>query len=153
MDSDACAVLSIDADVAEIRRASVWVGKTGLQMGVPPEQIERLDLCLNEALANVLEHGGQGARQAPIVLTLGLDRDAESRLACLTVSDAGHPVNPLLIVPKNVAHTLEDATPGGLGIQMIRTFSDRLEYHFSQGRNHLTFAVRWADQEFPATLG
>ena len=39
--------------------------------------------------------------------------------------------------------SLEEATPGGLGLLMMRKFSDDLTYERSGGRNHLSIIVRW----------
>ena len=36
-----------------------------------------------------------------------------------------------------------DATPGGLGLLMIRSFSDVLTYQRDGERNQLRFGVRW----------
>jgi anti-sigma regulatory factor (Ser/Thr protein kinase) len=42
--------------------------------------------------------------------------------------------------------SLVDATPGGLGLLLIRNFSDELSYNHSQGRNHLTITVSWVEE-------
>jgi sigma-B regulation protein RsbU (phosphoserine phosphatase) len=36
--------------------------------------------------------------------------------------------------------------PGGLGLLLIRNFSDELSYSHSQGRNHLTITVSWVER-------
>ena len=39
--------------------------------------------------------------------------------------------------------TLDEATPGGLGLVMLRRCSDWICYRYEEGRNHLTFGARW----------
>jgi serine/threonine-protein kinase RsbW len=67
-----CALcLEIDPDPQEFRRASSWLRAGGAALGVPEEQIDRLELCLNEVLANVVEHGGDAMASLAIQLELG----------------------------------------------------------------------------------
>jgi hypothetical protein len=50
--------LTIGADGAEVRRATVWLEETCRRRRVPLEQADRLALCLHEVRANVIAHGG-----------------------------------------------------------------------------------------------
>jgi hypothetical protein len=51
---DRCFELEIHADAFDLREASAWLEKTGIATKVPADQIFRLDMCLNEALANII---------------------------------------------------------------------------------------------------
>jgi serine/threonine-protein kinase RsbW len=67
-----CALcLEIDPDPQEFRRASSWLRAGGASLGVPEEQIDRLELCLNEVLANLGDHGGDAVASHAIQLELG----------------------------------------------------------------------------------
>ena len=57
--------LSIGAGSAELRRALEWLEAVCRQRDVPQVSAERLALCLHEALANVIAHGGASALAAP----------------------------------------------------------------------------------------
>jgi anti-sigma regulatory factor (Ser/Thr protein kinase) len=50
------AALTIQANAVDVGRSSVWLASECEERDVPPDQILRLDLCLNEALANVINH-------------------------------------------------------------------------------------------------
>ncbi len=137
------AELSIPADSGEVRRASAWLEMACLERSVPPDEIGRLDLCLNEALANVISHGGAPAQLFPIRLHLDVHRNQISSEAIVTISDSGTPFNPLAVRPKPAPKSLAEAEPGGLGILMIRKLSDNQSYRYSNGSNQLIFSVRW----------
>lgn len=143
--AESAAELSIRPESGEVRRAALWLQATGSELGVPAAEIGRLDHCLDEALANILSHGGPGARSAPIVLRLDVRRDADTCHAAVTVSDAGLAFDPLAYQPKPRPTTLADTEPGGLGLLLMRSFADKLSYRCGDGRNHLTFAVCWRD--------
>ena len=135
--------LAIRADLLEFRRASAWLEETGSKLAVPAADIARLDLCLNEALANVLNHGGAGGVQAGICLGLKLLQNGGNHTAQLTVTDGGTRFNPLDHVTRPRPASIEDAEPGGLGIAMMRIHSDTLNYEYLDGRNQLEFSVSW----------
>jgi len=132
--------IAIRADASKVREASAWLENSGQDLGIPPDQINRLDLCLNEALANIICHSG-ASQASPVHLTL----DVSGSVASLTVADSGIPFDPLSAAPKPRASTLDEAEPGGLGLLMMQNFSDQLNYCYRDGRNKLTFSVRWAD--------
>ena len=137
--------LSIRADVEEIARASQWLAQAGAALSVPDAQVRRLDQCLDELLANVVHHGGAQAAASDVMLTLAVsDEAAQSRAATLTVDDSGPAFDPTTHQTKTLPEDLMDAEPGGLGIMMVRQFSDRLAYQYRNGRNRLEVTVTWA---------
>ena len=138
------AELLIRADVSELRCTSVWIEQACLERGVPANEIERLDVCLNEALANILAHGGSAALEKPINVRLEVHHDAPSCEAVVTVADSGAPFDPLAVAAESRPKMLAEATPGGLGLRMIRGFADILGYRYLDERNQLSFGVRWS---------
>jgi len=137
------AMLAIRADIADVRPASLWLETRGNERAIPSEQIFRLDLCLNEALANVLEHGGSEAARAPVTISLQSTQDGGSGQAILTISDAGRAFDTQAASPKAQAASLAEATPGGLGLRLMSSFADEVNYAYRQNRNCLQFIVRW----------
>lgn len=137
------AELAISATIDDVLVASTWLGRTGAEHGLPADQILRLDHCLDEALANVIAHAGPTARDHSVKLVLVTQSQADQREAAITVIDSGIAFDPLSVQPKPRPASLFDAEPGGLGLTMMRTFADALEYRHDAGCNHLTFRVRW----------
>ena len=135
--------LTIGADDAEVRRASEWLERTGAEQEVPREQITQLHLSLNEALANVIRHGGPSALAQPVRVVLEVHRAGSGGKAAVTISDAGIAFDPLSVERRPPPTSLEDASPSGMGLVMIRNCSDSLFYRREGGRNHLTFGTSW----------
>jgi anti-sigma regulatory factor (Ser/Thr protein kinase) len=135
---------SIRADSSEVPRVAAWLGQVGSAEGVPAEPLWRLDLCVTEALANVIDHGGTGAGAQPIRLRLEVRRGGSGGEAAVTVSDAGIRYDPVAAQPKPRPRTLAEAEPGGQGLTILRKFADTLDYAYREDRNHLTIRVRWS---------
>ena len=145
--AQAVAELTIRADTGDARRAATWLESAALARRVPRRQIMRLDHCLDEALANVITHGGPAALASPVRLQFAVRRSRGACTAQLCVADEGVAFDPACSLfelgPRPA--TLAEAMPGGLGLLMIRNFADDLTYRRSEGRNHLTISVSWTE--------
>jgi len=135
--------LSAPHDARGLQRASQWLKEHGTARSIPPDQLDRLDLFLNEALANVIDHGGPAALAAPIELQFDFSRLSGLDEATITLVDAGTPFDPLSHSPRPTPRSLDEAIPGGLGIPMIRSLADDMSYAYRDNHNHLAFTVRW----------
>jgi serine/threonine-protein kinase RsbW len=138
------ATLVIPLTAEEFRHASTWLAEVANQNNVPDEVIESLDLCLNEALANVLSYGGTGSAAAPITLSFQNQFVGQSeRLAVVCIEDSGSAFDPTSAGAKPRPQSLSTAELGGHGLVIIRAFADQLEYEYRNQRNVLRFAKRW----------
>jgi len=136
--------IAIRADSCEVRRAASWLERLGVARGIPEEPRFRLDLCVHEALANIIEHGGEAARKAPITLQFRVSNRNGDSEALVTVSDSGQSFDPVGFAVKATPRSLAETEPGGLGLAMIRNFADTVGYAHLDGRNHLTVGVQWS---------
>lgn len=136
--------LSIRPDPLEIRRSSLWLTSCCLERDVPTVQIGRLELCLNEALANLIDHGMVDKVGAPVDLALDVSRNDGRGTATLTVIDACPPFDPLTHQQGALPQSLQAAEPGGLGLLLLKSFSDDLRYRRLADRNELSMTVHWS---------
>lgn len=133
--------LSLAIDLGDIARASRALAGAGMRHGLPDDALHKLDMCINEILANVMAHGGLDPAEDRVRVLLGVDPVA--RDACLQVQDWGAPFDPTSQPPRPMPRTLADAEPGGLGIKMLRAYSDALSYQRVGSQNQLSATVRW----------
>lgn len=125
----------------------MWLESAALGEGVPGDQILRLDHCLDEALANVISHGGPVALTSLVLLRLVVRRGRGISTADLLIVDEGLEFDASVLPsgPLPRPTSLAEANPGGLGLAMMRAFSDDLSYRRVDGRNHLTISVTWTE--------
>lgn len=140
-----CAQITIRAETRETRNAAAWLQAVAQGEGIPFEQLSRLDHCLDEALANVINHGVRGIADASILLQLVVERGPEVCCAELVIVDEGVAFDSTACPDPGAARpaSLAEANVGGLGLAMMRRFSDELRYRRADGRNHLTIRVTW----------
>ena len=98
--------------------------------GFNGEDTHELTLAIDEALANVIKHGYESRDDQPIELTLRTVRSAEgSPGLCILVRDYGRQVDPSTIHGRD----LNEVRPGGLGVHIIQTVMDEVEYSCPSG--------------------
>jgi len=131
------AALEVPARLSVLRQASAWLESQANEWGIPADIGPRLDLCLNEVIANCVIHGGSQVMDAPLDLRLSLVSSHTQTLVTLSVADSGRAFDPTSAAPKARAASLADATPGGLGLVMMRQNASRLAYRRSAGHNHI----------------
>lgn len=135
--------LSVRPSPNGLRESSLWLTEHCGRQAVPPEPTGKLELCLNEVLANLLEHGGAAESDHPVELTLELLDSGDRGLARLTISDAGPAFDPLSISRGPLPRTLAEAEPGGLGLLLVMQFMDERSYAREGERNVLKLGIHW----------
>jgi sigma-B regulation protein RsbU (phosphoserine phosphatase) len=102
-----------------------------------PARIQgHLDLALDEIVTNVISYAYDDGARHEILVRLRLDG---RRVEAEVVDDGCHHV-PLERPPPELDKPLEERTIGGLGIHLVKTLMDTVEYRRENGHNHLYFS-------------
>jgi serine/threonine-protein kinase RsbW len=110
----------ITSHPAKLREIRKEVEDFAQSIGMSEEPSHAVGLVLNEALANVIRHGYDGAPDKPIRITAEND-DKELKIR---IRDWAKPFDPEL-----VKHKYEgDLKPGGIGLICIRKLMDDSKY-------------------------
>ncbi|MDD4889431.1 MAG: ATP-binding protein [Phycisphaerae bacterium] len=103
-----------------------------LLAGFDAKMAQSIGLALDEALANVIKHGYSGHPNQPIHIDFqmrpasgyGAHPNGEPNELFICVRDYGRQVSASQIASRS----LEDIRPGGLGVHIMRSVMDRVEY-------------------------
>lgn len=135
--------LTVRNEPDDVAKASEWLQQIARTAELPADLIFRIDLCAAEALTNVISYAVPESRGFAIDLELRL---AETEVA-LSIDDPGQPFNPLVMPEPQRPASLETAPIGGLGIHLLRQYSDDCAYRRQNERNVLT--MRWRRSSAP----
>ena len=113
------------------------VGDEATRAGLAAPRIQRLQVAVEEAVVNVSTHAYDG-RTGDIRVRIC----QEDRCFLVEIEDGGPAFDPLLALPPDTSLGLEDRRVGGLGILLIRRFTDDLRYRRERDRNILTLVVK-----------
>ena len=107
----------------------------------PADLTFRVNLALEELTLNTMTHGRHDGLEAIEIIL-----DSKEDQLTIVIRDNGLPFNPLEEAPEpSVDAELGDRTVGGLGVHLVHTLMDKMEYKRAEGRNCLTLIARRAE--------
>jgi anti-sigma regulatory factor (Ser/Thr protein kinase) len=128
--------LILPSELTELSQVGTWAAAAGARLALPDSTIFALDLCLEEAVSNIIRHGMPNAPPEPRKVHLTMLRDAT--LLRVIIEDDGVAFDPVASTGPALPTRLEDAAIGGLGIHLMRKFAQSMHYRRHEGVNRLT---------------
>jgi serine/threonine-protein kinase RsbW len=119
--------------LSEIERLSQFVDRVTSERSLTPDDNANLNLLLDEIVSNVIRHGFEDPADHRIFVSLAIT----GRTATIEVNDDGRAFNPVEAPPPNFEAPLEERI-GGLGIHIVRSIAQAIDYRRSNGHNVLT---------------
>lgn len=119
-------------------RLSEWVALTAKKQHISTSDAFSWELCLTEVVTNVMSYGFDNGAHAPIQVNVINDE----RGLAMEIIDTGKAFNPLEGNYTPTAKTLEEAKVGGLGIHIVRSYMDVLEYKRENDQNILRMILK-----------
>ena len=118
--------LTILANPAYLCIARAAVRKALEISGFDDQDADGVTLALDEALTNVIRHSYGGPCEKPIIIKLSQIPNYRKKASALeiVVRDFGKHVDPKTIKSRD----LNEVRPGGLGVHIIQTVMDEVEY-------------------------
>ena len=132
--------LRLANDLAGLAQLADRVESFGAAQRLPASVVNALNVALDEAVSNAINHGYDAGVRGEIAVRLR--RVPEGVL--LEVEDDGRPFDPLQAPPPDLSLPVEDRPIGGLGIHLIRNLMDDVSYARIGGRNVLRMVKRLA---------
>lgn len=126
--------LTLANEPAELSRLMQWLVANFEAAGVGESTWSAVQISIDEAFANILEHGiGDGRAKSVEVRLRG-----DGTVMAVDIIDDGAAFDPTVVAPPEMASRLEDAKIGGLGIHFIRHMASTMSYAREDGRNRLS---------------
>ena len=134
--------LTITGELAQLRSVRRSVLEYAERFGFTADEVAHICLAVDEALVNVIEHGYGGPCQEEIHVRLGpVERDGRRGLE-IRIRDFGRKIEPERICGRD----LDDVRPGGLGVHIMRSVMDEVEYRQADDRGMILQMVRLCSQ-------
>jgi len=121
--------LSMSASMDDIGALEPFIAQAAQQAGIEERETKRLRLAVEEAVANIINHG-----QAT---TIALVASVEDSQVVLTIDDDGLPFDPTVDSTTDLSVPADQRPPGGLGIMYLHKMTDGLDYQRVDGHNIL----------------
>ena len=134
--------LRMKAILENVPRAMRCARAAAQQAGFEPSTLYQIELVVDEACANVIQHAYADLEPGDMAVACYLD----GRRFLIEVRDWGRSFDPQTVPEPDVEAPLEERSLGGLGLFLIREFMDEIEFSFDPDEgNVLTMVKRLPD--------
>jgi serine/threonine-protein kinase RsbW len=136
--------LDLKAQFQEMERIHPWLMEAAEKYQLPEQTISSLNLCLEEIILNTMKYGYESSHLDCGMIHVRLR--SEPPRAIVEIIDNADPFNPLEYRDRGQAASLDETEVGGLGINLVRRFSESMDYRRRDNHNWLQVVFR-TDQE------
>ena len=128
--------LTVRNDTSELERVAAALDEFADRHRFAQEDRFQMQLCVEEILMYIVEHGYGDAATHDIDISLEMD---DNRTLVVRTVDDGRELDPDSFMFQPGADTIQEETVvDGLGLNLVRTYVDKLSYRREGGRNHLS---------------
>jgi serine/threonine-protein kinase RsbW len=141
--------ITVPAALSSLARISNFVIEATAQAGLDDHAAWQVQLAVDEAATNIIQHGYEHDSPGEIELSWRVD----GVQFAITLRDRGHRFNPAEVPPPNITAPIEEREPGGLGIYLMNRLMDAVRFEYTEARgNTLTMTKRIGPAAAPARI-
>jgi len=133
--------LQVPSSTENLALIREFVTSVGAQAGLDESGVAQLELAVDEACANVIEHA-YGHDTTKEVMVRAVFDDESLRIS---VIDEGRGFDPNKVQQETVEQLVHERKSGGLGIRLIKTLMDEVSYEIVPGQKnelHMTKRIK-----------
>ncbi|MBV6512982.1 MAG: ATP-binding protein [Ignavibacteriales bacterium] len=132
--------LKVSSTTGELAAIREFIQEKAAQAGVSQKTIDSIILAVDEASTNIVKHAYHFDDSKEIKLHLSF----EDGNCTVSLTDYGESFDPDKVPNPDMNEYLKQRRVGGLGLMLIRTLMDFVEYHTVKGKyNRLTMVKRY----------
>jgi serine/threonine-protein kinase RsbW len=132
------ATTSFPGRFANLEPIGNWIGKAAEQAGLDGSAVYAVQLAVDEACTNIIEHAYGGEDKGNIDLSTDVTESAFT----IILRDHGKPFNPDLIPMPKTNLPLDEIQPRGLGLYLMRRMMDEVQFQFSSDQGNILRMVK-----------
>lgn len=129
--------LVLTSRLEDLGLAWPWVEALADHYHIPAQTRFAIEICLEEALSNIVHHGYCGQGDRPITVDCELSGAGE---LVFTIEDEAPRFDPCAADESPAHASIEELKPGGQGIRLMRKFAGRVTWAPAPNGNRLTLA-------------
>jgi len=124
--------LQVPSNTENLAMIRDFVNGIGLRAGLSAGEVAKLELAVDEACANVIEHAYGPEVTNEVSVRATLDEDTVQ----IDVVDTGKGFDPAGISQKNLDQLVAERKSGGLGMRLMKTLMDEVHYEVIPGQKN-----------------
>ncbi len=125
--------LCIPGELIKLAEIRGFVQSRAVQFGFDEDQVYKITLAVDEACSNLIRHSFKLSETNNICVEIQYETDK----FIILISDNGTPFNPINHNPPNMNEYFKTFQRGGLGIHIIKSVMDDINYSVQSDKNTL----------------
>ncbi len=125
-------MLQVPSSTENLALIREFVSSAASQAGFDKKDIAKLELAVDEACANVIEHAYGHDVSKEVVVRATLADDALS----IDIEDTGDGFDPQTINQEKLEKLISDRKTGGLGMRLMKSLMDEVRYEIEPGKKN-----------------
>ena len=124
--------LQVPSSTQNLQLIREFVGKIAQNAGLFDSEVSNLELAVDEACANVIEHayGHDISKEVSIRMIIDKEQIVDE------VIDSGHGFDPNQVPDLEVKDLIKKRKTGGLGMRLIKQLMDEVHYEIEPGKKN-----------------
>jgi len=133
--------LTITNDLAALSGVRALVADAVLHGEFPATWTNRLQIAVDEAVTNIIEHGYEDRPCGEATINLAAQvSDDEFRI---TISDQGSHFDPKTMSDVDIQRHVASGHHGGLGVFLMRKIMDVVDYRYEGGKQNTLMLIKY----------
>ena len=134
-------MLQVPSSTENLALIREFVGSTAQQAGLSAKEAAGLEMAVDEACANVIEHAYGHDVSKEVVVRVTLDDETLS----IDIEDTGSGFDPSAVTQEELEQLVNKRKTGGLGMRLMTKLMDEVRYEIEPGKKnalHMTKRLR-----------
>jgi serine/threonine-protein kinase RsbW len=124
--------LRIPSQTDNLELIREFVSRVSRKVGFKDDDVNKIELAVDEACANVVKHAYKKDEKKPIDIVIQIDYQKLT----VIVTDRGRGFNPRKVKQPDMKEYLAQMRVGGLGIYLMRTLMDEVDFNVQPGKRN-----------------
>lgn len=129
--------ITYPAAIDHLPEAIAFVLSCARESGLSDRRIQDIHLAVEEAVVNIINYA-YGDAEGDFEIACAFHRDGS---LIIEISDKGRPFNVLSLPGPDMHADIAERTIGGLGVHLIKTLMDEVNYRYEDNKNILTLTI------------
>jgi len=134
-------MLQVPSSTENLALIREFVGSTAQQAGLSAKEAAGLEMAVDEACANVIEHAYGHDVSKEVIVRVTLDDETLS----IDIEDTGRGFDPGSVSQEELEQLISKRKTGGLGMRLMSKLMDEVRYEIGPGKKnalHMTKRLR-----------
>lgn len=123
--------MSSFCELVELARIRTFIKHKAISFGIPEAEADKVSLAVDEACTNLIKYTSNTDKNHEFCVTV---EKVDDKIE-VSISDDGKPFDPLSVERPNMEKYFKEFKRGGLGIHLMRSVMDEIEYFPADGKN------------------